>query len=480
MDMDTNLQYFLENTLVSQSAITSRLTHPITKLTYPKRLVYSHLQKYAHNFLKSGTEPRFVSLAGLRGVGKTTLLWQTADYIFQHHHKDIYFFNVNILKNIGIDLHTALEEFQNHIIKKRFHALSEPITLLFDEVHDDDNWSKTLKILYDEARSALIFCTGSSALLLNSTADLSRRMYIQKVYPFHFSELLEAQNEINAHEKITVPAPSLSIKLKDLLFYSEHAADVLVKLKELQSEIDAIVSQKHIEVHIEQYIHFLNFPNLLFFEDEIIITQAILDLFKRIIFEDIPKLNPSFSDFSKIERLILRLAGYDEINPEKLAGIIGVKQKDIHELIDILAKAELLNVLLPFGGLDSKITKNKKAFFMSPSLRRAMLSTLYGQNLPESFKSKLVEDVIVMYLKRVLTEGVIAYLSGSDTANPDLVIETRDKPILIEIGTQKTSIRQLTKTQLKYRYGLLITNAVTHPILKDNCIQLPLSWFLLL
>jgi predicted AAA+ superfamily ATPase len=480
--MDENLKYYLENTVVSKSAIESRLTHPITKHRYPTRLVYVHLKKYANDFLRSGSEPRFVSLAGLRGVGKTTLLWQTANHIYLNHHKDIYFFNVNTLKNLGIDLHIALEEFQRHILKKRFNELSEPITLLFDEVHDDDNWSKTLKILYDEARTAFILCTGSSALMLNSTADLSRRMHILKVYPFNFTELLHTQKEMRANAQILVPKNNWSIELKEALFFSQTALDTWNKLNELKSDIENCLSQKSLEtdILIEKYINFLNLPNFLYFNDEIIITNAILDLFKRIIHEDIPKLNPTFADFTKIERLILRLAGSDEINPEKLAGVIGIKQNEINELIDILAKAELLNVLLPFGGLDTKIIKNKKAFFMSPSLRRALLSTLYGQNLPDQFRSKLIEDIIVMYLRRVLTDGIISFLSGNDELNPDFVIETRDKPILLEIGTSKTSLRQLTKTNVKYRYGLLISNGVAEPNLKGDCIQIPLSWFLLL
>ncbi len=480
--MDENLKYYLENTVVSKSAIESRLTHPITKLRYPTRLVYVLLKKYVNDFLKSGSEPRFVSLAGLRGVGKTTLLWQTANHIYLNHHKDIYFFNVNTLKNLGIDLHIALEEFQRHIIKKRFNELSEPITLLFDEVHDDDNWSKTLKILYDEARTAFILCTGSSALLLNSTADLSRRMHIQKVYPFGFSELLHTKNEMSGNSQFLVPETSLSYSLKEALFYSETASSAIHKLNNYKNQVEACLNQNRLQVDslIIQYINFLNFPNFLFYDDEIIITNSMLDLFKRIIYEDIPKLKPTFADFTKIERLILRLAGSDEINPEKLAGVIGVKQNEINELIDILAKAELLNVLLPFGGLDTKIVKNKKAFFMSPSLRRALLSTLYGQNLPDQFRSKLIEDIIVMYLRRVLTDGIISFLSGNDEVNPDFVIETREKPILLEIGTSKTSLRQLTKSNVKYRYGVLISNGVLEPSLKGDCIQIPLSWFLLL
>jgi predicted AAA+ superfamily ATPase len=231
---------------------------------------------------------------------------------------------------------------------------------------------------------------------------------------------------------------------------------------------------------LQGYISYQNIPNFLFFKNKNTINDSILDLFKRVILEDIPKLNPTYSDHTKIEKLILRLAGSDEINPEKLSRIIGVKQQEINELIDILAKAELLNILLPYGGLDSKIVKNKKAFFMSPSLRRALLSTLYGQELPPQFRSKLLEDIVVMYLRRVLVDGVISFTSGSDNVNPDFVIETRDMPLLLEVGTGKIKTHQIKASKINHRYGILISNGFNVLALKDNCIQLPLSWFLLL
>ncbi|MCK6610335.1 MAG: AAA family ATPase [Bacteroidia bacterium] len=480
--MDEQLRYFLENTAVVGADLESRLMHPFTKLKYPARQAFGALKNYAADFFQFGSEPRFVSLAGLRGVGKTTLLWQTASHTLSTHQGAVYFFNVNTLRNLGIDLHTALDEFQKQILKKRFKQLTEPITLLFDEVHDDDNWSKTLKILYDEARTAFILCTGSSALLLNSTADLSRRMHTLSLFPFSFSELLQAQNALSPQQEVLTPDATLGAELKEILFFGERAEQVHANLLGLTARISPVFAQEKIDMDlvISRYIDFLNFPNLLFFKDEVIISNSILDLFKRIIHEDIPKLKPTFNDFNKIERLILRLAGSDEINPEKLAGIIGVKQNEILELIGILAKAELLTVLLPYGGLDTKIVKNRKAFFMSPSLRRALLSSLYGQKLPEQFNSKLLEDTVVMYLKRVLREGAISFVSGNNDVNPDLVIETRDNPILLEIGTGKTTMRQIIQSKINHRYGILISNAIKEPELKGNIIQLPLNWFLLL
>jgi predicted AAA+ superfamily ATPase len=483
--MDEILKSYVENTIVTRVVISSRLTHPITKLRYRTRLVYALLRKYADDFFKTGSEPRFVSLAGLRGVGKTTLLWQTANHIYQKHHKNIYFFNVNTLKNLGIDLHIALEEFQRHIIKKRFNELSEPITLLFDEVHDDDNWSRTLKILYDEARTAFILCTGSSALLLNQTADLARRMRIEKIYPFKFIEFIAAKSSLENAEMIT-PEKGLSSILKEAIFYSETPQEAFAKIKSVENSVNTYFN-KITKIHNLQlkelwqgYISYQNIPNFLFFKDKYTITDSILDLFKRVILEDIPKLKPTFTDYIKIDRLVLRLAGSDEINPEKLSGIIGVKQNEINELIDILAKAELLNVLLPYGGLDTKIFKNKKAFFMSPSLRRALLTTMYGQNLPDQFRSKLIEDIVVMYLRIILTDGVISFTTGNNETNPDFVIETREKPILLEIGTSKTTTKQIKQSNVNYRYGALISNGITSPNLIGDCIQIPLSWFLLL
>ncbi len=484
--MDEGLKFFLENTKITKKAIESRLTHPITNLTYPNRAVYVLLRKYAKNFFESGSEPRFVSLAGLRGVGKTTLLWQTANYIYQNRTKNIYFFNVNTLKSLGVSLQTALEFFQQNIIKERFNELKEPIILLFDEVHDDDDWSRTLKILYDEARSAFILCTGSSALLLNQTADLARRWRIEKIYPFKFIEFVAAKTYMENQGKRVFPIKDLAGNLKELLFYSENADQVFNGIKSLQSSVKTyyknIQNVKNVQVKNlwKNYISYQNIPNFLFHKDKYTINDSILELFKRVILEDIPKLNPSFSDSTKIERLILRLAGSDEINPDKLAGIIGVKRDRIEELVDILAKAELINVLLPYGGIDRKVTKNKKAFFMSPSLRRALLASLYGQNLPEQFRSSLIEDIVVMYLRRMLVDGVISFVTTKRQSSPDFVVETREVPILLEVGTGKKTTKQLQNSTVKNRYGLLISDGIAVPSKKDNCILLPLSWFLLM
>src|SRR5690606_22822019 len=115
--------------------------------------------------------------------------------------------------------------------------------LLFDEVHDDDNWSKTLKILYDEARTAFILCTGSSALLLNQTADLARRMRIEKIYPFKFIEFVAAKTYMENKGKMVYPVTRLSKTLKEALFYSETPEESFNKIKIYENNVNIYFSK---------------------------------------------------------------------------------------------------------------------------------------------------------------------------------------------------------------------------------------------
>jgi uncharacterized protein len=461
---------------VTKSALKSRLMHPISKKKFAPRYISASLEKYATDFFTTGNEPRMFGLSGLRGTGKTTLLWQLAEHIYQKYSKEIYFFNVNTLENLGISLFQALEYFQTNIIKKRFNTLTKPIVFLFDEVHDDPKWSKVLKILYDEARTAFVIATGSSALQLQSTADLATRMLIKHIYPLSFSEYL---GNILGMNRFVHELP-LSKQLKDILIYSPDGAICYEKLLELNPIVDNLYAEiDNLVELIDNYTSFHNIPRVSQYALQSDIMGAIQELFKRVILEDIPKIAKENSNYIHSEKLLLRLSVSDEINVDSLSQAIGIKKEEILQNVDILSKAELINVLFPFGGVDTKLNKAKKAFFMSPSVRRALLTRIYGENISNEFKAKLLEDLIVMYLKRILAESILSFVSQKGV-NADFVIETMDKPILLEIGLNKTTTRQIHKSNIAFRYGLIVNAQITAIEWKDNVIMLPLRWFLLL
>ena len=484
MSDEQTLIELVKNSQVNRNIIYTRITHPFTGKKLPQRTFFVLLRKYATQFLIQGAEPRMIGLAGLRGTGKTTLMWQIAEEIFNKKYR-VYFFNVNSIIQSGYNLHIVLEAFQKYILQKRFREYTNPIVLLFDEVHDDKDWAKTLKILYDEARTAFIICTGSSALLLNQTADLARRMKIEKIYPFKFNEFIRAKSFFESNKQI-LPEKDVSNDLKNILFYSdniislqENLKNVSLKIKKYLLNIEKQIIKNNNKIDlVEEYIKYHNIPGYILYKEKIPILESILSLFERIIYEDVPKFNSKILIFGeKIKKLLNQLAISDVINVDSISQKTGIKKDELDLILDLLNKAEVLNVLNVYGGAESRIWKNKKAFFMSPSLRLALLSQIYNLNIPEMYESKLYEDIVIMYLRKTLNSNIF-FSFKQENKNPDFIIETMDKPIALEVGKGKTNTSQLLN--IDARYGILVTNGITDYVIKNNNLLLPLNWFLLL
>ena len=56
---------------------------------YPKRDLFVRLTEYASDFIVRKAEPCLIAISGLRGVGKSTLMWQAAADIFNRGVKDV-------------------------------------------------------------------------------------------------------------------------------------------------------------------------------------------------------------------------------------------------------------------------------------------------------------------------------------------------------------------------------------------------------
>lgn len=485
--MSDKLQIFLENCIVTEEKLHNYTHDPILG-RIPNRFAYIKLEQIARNFFEEGSKPNYVSLAGLRGVGKTTLMWQIADYIYKGYCDRIYSIEVDKLQNLGFTLQEAIDRLEATFFEKRFDESFEPFVMLLDEVHDDNRWAKTIKILHDRAKSAFVLMTGSSALLLQQSADLaSGRMHIERIFPFKFTEFILAKSWQNKNR--IFPSRGLASNLKQHLFYEESVPSQLDDFKNsidgYFKKVDVIAKQNGINRAnlIQEYISYHNIPRLMAYKNPAYIRTQFLELLKRIINSDVPKFGPNTKNqYVQVysEKILFRLASSDEINLDKLSQTLSEKKGTIEFVLEALGKAELLNILSPYGGINTRINKNKKAFFMSPSLRRALLSVIYGDALPDEFRSKMQEDLIVMYLKRILPDSIVSFMSNKNQVNPDFVIETREKPIVMEAGLGKNSDAQITKSGIDHRYGIIISSKFTEPDLKGNTLFLPFEWFLML
>ena len=137
----------------------------------------TRLVRYLHS--KINWENRIIAIMGARGVGKTTLLLQhiKLNGTIQkslYVSADDFYFSSNTLFDLATQFQLNGGEF-----------------LFIDEIHKYSNWSKEIKMMYDNLQQLKIIITGSSILdLYKGTDDLSRRVIRYSLEGLSFREYL--------------------------------------------------------------------------------------------------------------------------------------------------------------------------------------------------------------------------------------------------------------------------------------------------
>jgi uncharacterized protein len=532
---ESELESFLKNSKVDLNKLANHISNEDNN-PFPPRHVLESLGQTIDAYFNRTSQLRMIALAGLRGIGKTTLMWQLAKKIYDQYSQDIYFFDIKELSEYlnGVKLHTVLLKFEEIILKKRFYELDKPIIFLFDEVHDADNWSRHLKILHNKCKRAFIICTGSSALLLDTNPDLPTLWYCKHIFPFSFSEFIQAnlwrssldyqmaEKKINTiiknitfessseeiflkkislwgkerkEEAQTLLQPNLEKELKKVLFFSDNIEMVKERMEVISPIINSYMEKikqvfPNMEEKLKEYINYYNIPRFFSTDNKEIICKQTIEMFEKILFEDVltwlkikTSKNDSQSeiiDIPKIRKLLFDIASSDEFNLEKFSNT-GCTKKEIELFIDVLNKAEVLNVFLPYVK-----NSNRKLFFMSPTLRVALHGVLHGYDIDDNLQAILYEEIVAMYLKNLLPDVPIFFaISKNDhqaqrARSPDFVIETGNKPIILEVKTKKIDTRQIANSKIEFRYGILIVAEAKNYSIVGNTLIIPLSWFFLL
>ena len=122
---------------------------------------------------------RLIAIKGARGSGKTTLLLQIA--------------------KLHLPLHSTLYVSLDHIyfFEQKLYDLAKKFSqfggthLLLDEVHKYPNWSREIKLIYDNFPELKVIFTSSSMLeIYKSESDLSRRAVTYNLKELSFREFI--------------------------------------------------------------------------------------------------------------------------------------------------------------------------------------------------------------------------------------------------------------------------------------------------
>ncbi len=444
--------------------------------TYPERHVVIRIKKYVRDFIRGDRDFRWVIVPGLRGVGKTTVMAQVFLASKRTRVKSSFLYmSVDDLVTRGLSLNDALDAYEI-ILGKPFEKLDFPVLLFVDEVQQDKNWAAIFKSLHDRARNVFLFCTGSSAVSLQSNPDVVRRAQFEKLYPLSFGEYEMIKNNI-------FPQTGLKEKIKEALYKSYSAEEVFNKLKPLESRV-ANQWSRFDRSNIDEYLLNGTLPFTLK-----AITPSAYDniniLLDRIIDKDIKELGQfDPPTLSATKRLLFIMADSDIISINKVKEVIQLSYNTVMSVLDVLEKAELIIKVPAQGSKTSQARKPAKYLFMSPALRSALLSVSGMENTYLTRKGKYLEDIVGLHFYREFVAPRIGFLTHDPSqGSADFILQIADKKqIAFEIGFGRKGFRQIKSTMNNFKIDFGVVVCSTDLILskEDNVLKLPIDYFLLM
>lgn len=481
----TPINQYLRTQLGQAPVLLQKYTQDENGSEYLPRNIFVRVQRLIKDYLEGQRELRIVAIPGLRGVGKTTLLAQVFMNLYRQRPDSLLYISVDQVINVlGSNLYHVFEEYQQ-ILGSSLEALDKKVFIFLDEIHFDPKWPSILKMIYDRSQNVFVTCTGSSALALQSTTDLARRVIFEPLYPMNFTEylLLKTKYQASANPVIRVKYPIIGLKdqVKQILFQSQRAQDCFSDLQKLAGKVNQYwLGIDRLE--IDSYLKFGSMPFALTLRDENRIYELLNEAIDKVIEKDLQSLDRFDSNtIQKAKNILFMAAGSNELSITSLARTLsGISFNTLSGLFDSFEKAELLIRVYPYGSAYKTVRKPSKYHFMSSAIRHTLLRVAESGAF-EINKGRFLEDAVVLTLYREFSRKLsspIFYDSAKGGA--DFILKPANKKIAIEVGYGDKGIAQTQATleKIKGDYGLVISNADLG--IENSVVKVPLEFFLLM
>ena len=471
------LQEYLQSQIVQSHKRLKGMTHDIQDKPLFKRGIFEVLQKYAIDFLKNGSEPRIIVMPGLRGMGKTTLLAQLFLSLSDEKITKLYLSVEEAIQRFDASLWDIIENYEQ-LIGKHLEEIEAPLFLFFDEIHYDKKWAIFLKTIYDRSKNVMIFCTGSSALLLREqiNADVARRVFFVDVPPVSFPEYM-----VFKHKK--PPIKGICKIIKDALLFSGSAKEVFEKLQKEEDkikkywlDIDAF--------EMNRYIKLGTFPFTLRSENEVLAVSFVSQIVGKVIYTDIPQhFKFEIETLNRIDKILYLISDTLGVSVSKLSQTLEMKPDTLSLILKSLESSGLIYRIPPHGAHFKQVKKPSKYLFATPSLRFSYLSSKESIGIFENYQGSLFEDITAMYLNEMLPKfGGFSLTYDVSEGGADFVISLGNQKIVMEVGAGKKGYKQIIKTadKTKPKYCLVLSNNELEYSKEYNAVKIPFKYFLLI
>lgn len=478
------LKYTLAKLAEAPQLVKNHLEEAGRPLKY--RGAYFRIKKHVDDFLMGESlgniSKRLVILPGLRGVGKTTIVFQIYNYL---RDKDIgqdrilYFSTDELKAYLGKKILDVADTFIQEVHKTTPTYLDKELFIFVDEAHFDKSWSETAKILFDKSKKIFMIFTGSSALNLELSVDAARRTTKEIIFPMNFSEYLTLK-----HEKWFPPSGTTE-SIRELIFRGDKNAFVehaISKESELAKHLLKI--GKPLDKEWEDFVCYNGFPFALNM-GQVESHEKMFSMVERVIEKDIFSIQSFNTDTrNTISRVLafLALQSPGGTSDVKLSQLMGVSPTMVRNILDVLEKTHLIFNIKPYGGAGKTVRKPWKYYFLSPSINGAIRFKLGTYNVTDkNMFGVFLESLVASYLIRMketvgLPTGI--FYDSNDRGADFLIRGPNESIIPIEAGFGKKDKGQIEKAIKTYnsKYGIIICDC--QKIRKeDTIIYMPFTTF---
>lgn len=473
--------YIRKQLLEFPSIINKKLSCKNNKIMN-KRDDYNEITKRIDDFLNLKSEERFFALPGLRGVGKTTLLYQTYEYLTKEKNlnpHDVLYISCEKLNSVGdVNIYNIIEIFLEKYHNTNIMLLDKPIFILIDEAHYDKNWALHGKIIYDESPNIFMLITGSSSLHLNFNADAARRLKLQSILPLSYSQHLNLKYDYQT---------DISNDIKDLILNGKYE-----KAQEKESQIKQDIENiKNYTLNDwDNYFKYGAFPSTLHKKERRDIQSELWSVISKIISQDMANEYNLTNDLQNYTfRLLVFLASQKpgDISQGKIAANLNTSKSKVNSILSTLEKTQLVFHYEAYGGASKRVRKSWKYYLATASIKNS-INEEYGITIQDKtdYEGILLENLVASSLYKISYNGEFPFFNiyyDGDKGGVDFIIQKHfQKPIPIEVGIGQKDNKQIKKAINKFdaEYGIIISNKEEGIEKKNDIIYVPPKTFSLL
>ena len=373
---------------------------------------------------------RILSIIGPRRVGKSTLIYQTINYLIKEKKIE----NKRILLFSGDDpslffdendkLSNVLDVYFNEILEENISKINSKVYIFIDEIHFIKNWQNFLKIYFDRKYNIKFIITGSSSMHLFKDANESLLGRIENIYvlPLTFNQFMNFyMTYISRAQDINIPKidfNNMDETVKDLeeIYYNQ----------ELKLKIQKILN---IYMIVGGYPEYFEIKDI-----EVWQKQLSEDIITRGIYKDILTIYNI-----KSPEILEKLLYYIAVNNSQafaysgIASTFGIDTVTTMTYLGYLKQAFLINILENYSNNIAKVIRtNKKLSILDNGIQNSLIK----QKEIDSNSAGHIVESMVDFDFRLLCERENYkqfYYRNTEKEEIDIIIDRNIDLIPIEV-----------------------------------------------